>query len=363
MAKKEKRKKKWIKIIPIIVIIGVLCGIGLCIYCVSPVSNESDKVIFKVESGSSTMKIINDLRRDNLIKSRKFAILFIKLNNIETIKAGNFELDRNMSLRKIFTVLTDSSKVKEDTIVLTFNEGKNMRGIVKIITENTKITENDIYNTLSNKEYIKSLMDEYWFLTDDILNENIYYPLEGYLAPDTYEFTKDVEIKEIFKKMLDQEEVILDKYKTSIDASTINIHKVMTLASIAELEGKNINDRKNIVGVLYNRLNNNLPLGSDVTTYYAAKIDMGDRDLYQTEIDSLNPYNTRPMASSGKIPVGPICNPSDDAINATINYTKNSYFYFVADKNGKIYFSTTDSEHTATVQKLKEQGLWYEYEE
>ena len=265
-----------------------------------------------------------------------------------------------MDLKTIFKTISDTNNIKEDTITMTFHEGKNMRGIVKIITDNTSITEEEIRNTLKDKEYIKTLINDYWFLTNDILNDNIYYPLEGYLYPDTYEFSKDATIKDIFKKMLDQEEVVLNKYKAKLDNNT-NIHNIITLASITELEGKTIDDRKNIIGVFYNRLNSNLPLGSDVTTYYAAKVDMGDRDLYQAEIDSDNPYNTRPMSSAGKIPVGPICNPSDDAINATINYTKNDYFYFVADKNSKLYFSKTDGEHTSTIERLKEEGLWFTY--
>ena len=362
MAMKVKKKRRLIKILPFLVILGVLAGIGLCVYCVTPVSMSSDKVLFKVKQGESTMSIINDLRKDNLIKSRKFAILFIKINNIDTIKAGNYELNRNMSLRKIFSIITNSKNIKADTIVMTFHEGKNMRGIVKIITENTKISENDIYNTLADKKYIDSLKEEYWFITDDVLNPNIYYTLEGYLYPDTYEFDKDVSIKGIFKKMLDKEEEVLDKYKTAIDSSNIGIHKTLTLASMAELEGKTLEDRKNIVGVFYNRINNNLPLGSDVTTYYGAKVDMGERDLYQAEIDSPNAYNTRPMSSVGKLPIGPICNPSEDAINAALNWTKNDYFYFVADKNGKVYFSKTDGEHTTTIQNLKNQGLWFDYE-
>lgn len=363
MAKKMKSKKKRriIKLLPIVVIIGVLCGIGLCLYCISPVSSKSEKVEFNIESGTSTTTIINNLKKENLIRSRKFAILFIKINKIDSIKAGDFELDRSMSLRKIFSILTDSKNIKEETINITFNEGKNIRNIVSIITKNTNITENDIYNTLSDKEYIKSLMEEYWFLTDEILNNDIYYPLEGYLAPDTYNFKKDVTIKEIFKKMLDQEEIVLNKYKKEIDSSNFNLHKIITLASIAELEGKKYEDRQDIVGVFVNRLNNNLPLGSDVTSYYAAKIDMGDRDLYQTEIDSTNPYNTRSMSNSGKIPVGPICNPSEDAIKATINYKTNDYFYFVSDKNSNIYFSKTDAEHTAKINELKEKGLWFNY--
>lgn len=355
-----KKRFRLIIIVPIIVIIGVIIGICTCLYLVSPVSSKSKVVTFKVEQGTSTKTIVNNLKDKGLIKSRKFTLIYIKVNKLQTIKAGTFELNKNMDLKTIFKTISDTNNIKEDTITMTFHEGKNMRGIVKIITDNTSITEEEIRNTLKDKEYIKTLINDYWFLTNDILNDNIYYPLEGYLYPDTYEFSKDATIKDIFKKMLDQEEVVLNKYKAKLDNNT-NIHNIITLASITELEGKTIDDRKNIIGVFYNRLNSNLPLGSDVTTYYAAKVDMGDRDLYQAEIDSDNPYNTRPMSSAGKIPVGPICNPSDDAINATINYTKNDYFYFVADKNSKLYFSKTDGEHTSTIERLKEEGLWFTY--
>ncbi len=356
---KKKKNKLIFRLIEIIVIIGVITGIGICFYMVSPVSNKSEKVSFTIKEKTNTREIIDLLKKDRLIKSRKFTLLYVKLNKINNIQHGNFELNRNMGLKDIFKTLT--STPKQATKTITFHEGKNMRGFIKTITEKTNISENDIINTLNDKEYIKSLMEEYWFLTDDILNDNIYYSLEGYLYPDTYEIYEKSTIKDIFKKMLDQEEKVLDKYKTKIDETNLGIHKIITLASIAELEGKSLDDRKNIIGVFYNRLNSNLPLGSDVTTYYAAKVDMGDRDLYQAEIDSANPYNTRPMSSAGKLPVGPICNPSDDAINAAINYTKNSYFYFVADKNGKLYFSETDAEHTSIIEKLKKDGLWFTY--
>ena len=358
---RHKKKKKRIKLLPIIIIIGLIVGIGLCLYLVSPVSTKNDKVIFNIESNTPTVKIIKNLKKKNLIKSEKFTLLFVKLNNYSNIQAGNFELNRNLSLRKIFDILTDSSKIKEDTMTITFKEGKNIRGIVDVIKENTKIDENEIYNTLKDTEYIKSLIEEYWFLTDEILNENIYYPLEGYLSPNTYEFSKKATIKDIFKRMLDQEEIVLDKYKKLMDKEEYSIHKLITLASVAELEGNTLEDRKKIVGVFYNRIHNNIPLGSDVTAYYAAKIDMGDRDLYQDEIISTNPYNTRSMSSAGKLPVGPICNPSEEAIDATLNYTENDYFYFVSDKNGKIYFGKTENEHVKIIEDLKSKGLWFEY--
>ena len=110
-----------------------------------------------------------------------------------------------------------------------------------------------------------------------------------------------------------------------------------------------------------NRIKNNMALGSDVTTYYASKIELGERDLYMSEINSDNPYNTRSAKNAGKLPVGPICNPSKGAIEAAINYTPNDYLYFVADKNMKVYFTKTDAEHNKKIQELKNQGLWFEY--
>ena len=130
---------------------------------------------------------------------------------------------------------------------------------------------------------------------------------------------------------------------------------------MVESEGITLEDRENIAGVFINRMNLGIMLGSDVTTYYAAKIDLGERDLYQSELDSDNLYNTRSQANAGKLPIGPICNPSSEAINAAINYKQNDYLYFVADKNMKIYFNETDGGHTSTVQRLKDEGLWFEY--
>ena len=74
----------------------------------------------------------------------------------------------------------------DETVTITFKEGKNMRYIVSTIAEKTNNTPNDVYNLLKDKDYITSLIDKYWFLTDEIKDEDIYYALEGYLLPDTY---------------------------------------------------------------------------------------------------------------------------------------------------------------------------------
>ena len=153
----------------------------------------------------------------------------------------------------------------------------------------------------------------------------------------------------------------LKPYKDEITKSKYSIHQILTLASIIELEAGKANDRAGVAGVFYNRLKSGWALGSDVTTYYAVKIDLSDRDLKMSEIRDCNSYNTRASCMAGKLPVGPICNPSKGSLVATIEPKNHKYYYFVADKNGKTYFNKTDAEHTSTVARLKREGLWFEY--
>ena len=104
-----------------------------------------------------------------------------------------------------------------------------------------------------------------------------------------------------------------------------------------------------------------MSLGSDVTTYYSIQVDMKERNLYSSEINQYNAYNTRGPNMSGKLPIGPISSISKDALEATLNPANAEYLYFVADSSGKIYFSNTYEEHQQIIKQLQTKGLWYEY--
>ena len=358
------KKFRLIKFIPIIVILIVLTGIGLCLYMVSPTGKSDDKVKFSIEYNTPTTKVIHNLKEEGLIRNETFTKLYVKINKISGINAGDFDLNKGMSLKEIFKELSsDDVYIKGESVTLTFLPGQTFKDYINTISDNLNVDEGEVLNIVNNTEYLNYLINKYWFLTNDILNSDIYYPLEGYLAGDTYEFKKDVTIKEVIEKLLDQEKSILDKYKSGVEKSNYSIHEIMTLASISEKEGKKLEDRKNIVGVFINRLNNGDKLGSDVTTYYSLGLKLYERDLTYDEIITPNAYNTRSDNLAGKLPVGPICNPSKDSIDSVINYTPNDYYYFVSDKNSKIYFTRTIGEHEAKVSELQENGLWFEYDE
>ena len=364
--KTTKRKFKW-WIIPVILVGIILIATGSLIAWyylnIRPVNKEQfDSKTLKIEIGTTNEEIASILEENNIIRNKLAFRIYIKLNKITGFQAGTYIIDKPYELNDIASLLKTGKIYSNETINITFVEGKNMRYIAKIIAQNTENTEEEVYAVLKDKEYINSLIDNYWFITEEINNSNIYYSLEGYLFPDTYQFeSTKVDIKTIFKTMLDKMSTVLDGYKENIDNNKYTVHQILSLASMIELEAKNAEDRAEVSGVFYNRLNKNMSLGSDVTTYYAYKVDMGERDLYMSEINGYNPYNTRGPKMEGKIPVGPISSVGCTSIEAAINPKTTDALYFVADKYGKVYFGKNNAEHEANIQNLKKQGLWFEY--
>ena len=346
----------------------VLIGVGVfflfVIFVISwyfielrPVGKDNT-IDFEIKSGTSTANIVKKLKDQKLINNELAIKIYIFLNNKDSLQAGNYELNQNMSAKDIIDKI-DTGDVKNDNVTLTFKEGKRFINYINDICTAFGYNQNDILNTLNDKDYLNNLISKYWFLTDDILNSKLYYPLEGYLYPDTYTFKHDATIDDIVTKILDNTDAKLSPYKDTIAKSNYSIHQLLTLSSIIELEAKTIDDRKGVSGVFDNRLNDNWTLGSDVTSYYGVHKEMTDA-ITQDELNDCNDYNTRSSCVTG-LPVGPICNPSIDAIDATLNPTASSYYFFVADSNSKVYFSETASDQLSVIATLKSENLWYNY--
>lgn len=331
--------------------------ISVYYYCLSSPSSNSNLETIEIKPGSID-SIGTTLEKEGFIRNKTAFKIYIKITQKSNLKAGTYSLSKDMGVIEIVNILEKGNNYNAKEVQILFKEGLNMRQIAQVIEKNTNNKEEMVYKTLEDKEYLNSLIDKYWFLTEEILNNNIYYALEGYLYPNTYSFkSKDVSIKEIFTTMLNETEKQLEKHKENIKNNKFSVHEILTLASIVELEGVTSEDRKGIASVFYNRLNNKMNLGSDVTTYYGLKINVGDIDDDKLDLNGCNNYNTR-CATYKKLPIGPICNPSIDSINAALNPSNSTNLYFLADKNGKIYFSKTNKEHINTKNKLIKDGLW-----
>ena len=353
--------KKLIKISVIIVLFfALVVAGGITWYFTSLKGTGSEKIEFVVDKNATFSNLGTTLIEKGLIKSELAYKIYIKLNKPSNLKAGTYTLDGSMNIEKIVEILSKGNSYNPNLINVTFKEGLNIRNIATIISENTNNTYDDVLNLLKDENYLNELINTYWFINEDIKNKELYYSLEGYLFPDTYQIDKTWEVKQILKVMLDRMEKELDKHKEKIQNSTYSIHQLLTLASIIELEAGTSNERSGVAGVFYNRLNDGWTLGSDVTTYYAARKTFKE-DLTKSELNECNAYNTRGTCFSG-LPVGPISNPGSESIESVINPTSHNYYYFVADKNGKTYFNTNSYGHASTIAQLKNEGLWYVYE-
>lgn len=358
--KKTVRKfsvRKFLLFLLFLIIILISAVIGTYFFEIGPVSTNKNPKLISIEKGDNFYNISEKLKKNNLIKSELFYKIYLKITKPSGLTIGDYELNETMGTKEIVEILSDSKNQKIDTIKITFREGLNVRGIAQIIQEKTNINSEDFINKIIDKEYIKSIQKDYWFLTDEIFNQQIYYPLEGYLFPDTYEFEKkDLSSETIIKKILDNTEKKFNKYKEQFNNNEMSIHQILTLASLVEQEAVTKEDRALVAGVFYNRLKTNMSLGSDVTTYYAAKKSLKE-SLTNKELTDCNGYNTRCLTMKG-LPVGPIANPSITSIEASLNPSSSDFYYFVADTSKKVYFNKTINEHNQTIAKLKKEGKW-----
>lgn len=349
--------KKFALFLIVLIIFAVVAFLGLYKLQTTAVSNNTEPVSVTVDKGSNYFTISKVLKEKKLIKSEFFYKIFVKLHQPDSLAVGTYELNQAMSVAEIVETLANKSNQKDTTVKLTFREGLNVSQMAKIIEQKTGIKADEFINKVNDESYIDTLISKYWFITDEVKNPEIYYDLEGYLFPDTYLFEKDeLNLDKILDKILTNTEKKLTSLKSEVENSGYTAHQILTLASLIELEAVTDSDRAKVAGVFYNRLDNKWSLGSDVTTYYAAKKSMTE-SLTKTELNSCNGYNTRCTSMKG-LPVGPIDNPSLSSIKAALEPTESDYYYFVADSEKKVYFTKNANEHDAIIAKLKKEGKW-----
>jgi len=336
----------------LIIILGVLLTIFLFlgIYGYSslkPVASKSDEVTFVVKPGTNKIDIVKNLKKAGLIRNEYVSLAYVFFFGTSNLQAGTYIIDRADSTSEILTqIALGNTKEVPATVRITFVEGKRFVDYAKLISNNFAIEYDDIIAKGEDEEYLKKLIDKYWFLDDSILDSDIYYPLEGYLAPNTYEFYQNTTIENILEKLLDQMNELLVPYKDMIENSGYSVHEVLTMASIIEKEALNAEDRKVVSQVIYTRLEKQMTLGMDVTAYYGVFKDMTE-EITGADLNNYNPYNTRHKNFLG-LPIGAICNPSSESINAALNPSDTDYVYSFADINtGKVYFAKTYEEFKA----------------
>ena len=313
--------------------------------------HDEELVTINIPTGTGASQIVEILDENGFVKNKFCAKVHVKLNGYDSLQANSYVFTKDMSIPEIFEVINtgDFNYLSKNTI--TIIEGSTVPQAAEAIAEKLPYTKEEILNKWADTDYLKTLIDEYWFLTDDILDNGIMFPLEGYIYPETY-FVTDAEptIETITIMFLDKADEELTKRKAKIDKCGMSVHELLALASVVQNESLFEKDIPKIAGVFYNRLEQDMPLQSDITVLYALQEKRVDVTYADLEVDS--PYNTYMYAG---IPIGPVCGVAGYALDATLDYEESDYLYFFATKDGEVLYSKTLAEHEKTVND----NLWY----
>jgi len=318
---------------------------------VGPVGETSAVVISK----GDTLTVVSDqLFEKGLIKNQLVFENYAKFVKLTDFKVGTFYVDFGSDVKTILTTLNDASKARPTDVVVTIIPGDWAKQIAENLASKVyDVSAEELLELWNSEEYIRSLMDEYSVLTEEIFeNKNeVRVLLEGYLMPETYFMNPLASADSLTRRILNQTQKVYDDNKALFDNFGMSVHDVITFASVIQFEAGKESDMKLISQVFINRMNIGMRLQSSVTVCYALyEYDSWkDCESYDNQtIDSK--YNT--YLYSG-LPVGPITNPSKLAILSTVQPTANDYYFFLADVygDGTVYYAETYAEHLANIKK------------
>lgn len=347
------RKIVYILTIGILIVAGILAisGYNYVSAGLKPLDRNDKKLVqVEVPSGSSNRQIGDILEDGDVIRDGMVFNFYTKFKNLTNFQAGYYQFSPNMTLDQISKELQQggSAEPLDDASKLTVPEGYDVDKIASLIAKKTDFKKEDFIKVMKDEKFFDQLKNQYPELLTDAGNaKDVRYRLEGYLFPATYNVHKNRSLEDLVTQMVDTTNQVLTPYYSKIKEKGLNVQEVMTLASLVEKEGVTQSDRKKIAQVFFNRIDQQMPLQSDISILYALGEHKEVVTIKDTQVDS--PYNLYTNAGYGP---GPFDNPSQEAILAVLDPTENDYIYFVADiSTGKVYYAKTYEEHMELVEK------------
>ena len=318
-------------------LLSALAGLmGTWILVHQPAAVQAPEQVVQVNRGAGLRQIAVQLHEAGVIRHPLPFVLFAKVQGMAPrLQAGEYVLSASMSPAEILDALY-LGKVRHH--VFTVPEGATLRDIAVLVESAGLGSGESVIELGSDPAFIASL--------------GLSVPtLEGYLFPDTYFLTRDMEVADLLAVMV---ETLDRSYPPDIAGKAEELgfskHDVMTLASLIEKEAQLDAERELISAVFHNRLRRGMRLQCDSTVIYALGDDF-DGNLRKVDLKIDSPYNTYRY---GGLPPGPIASPGSRSIAAAVSPADVTYLYFVATRqDGAHHFSKTLKEHNRAVRRYQ----------
>lgn len=279
-------------------------------------------VVFEVRPGEGFASVNGRLYNQGIIHSAKLFHRYAQVQGVMTkFKAGKFEIKEGSTMMGVIDTLVNGTPILNR---VTIPEGKNLYEIAALL-EQASITK--------AKDFIIAAKDQQFMQELNIPANRV----EGYLYPDTYQFTDNSAAKDVIRAVV--------KHFHAKTAELNLTHDDVILASMVEKETGAAWERSRIAGVFANRLKKKMRLQSDPTTIYGVW-ETFDGNLRRSHLQETTPYNTYRIPA---LPAGPICNPGLEALKAAISPEPHEFLYFVSKNDGTHIFTKNYKDHLKAV--------------
>ena len=311
----------------IILLLAVFGALGWLAWAVfTPVTPMGQKFVL-LRPGYSTRKIASELKAAGVIENERAFLIWHSFHRKRSMKAGEYLFEKTATLADIHDRLAHGD-IFVHTVVIP--EGYTMFDIAQAVEQ---------AGLGSQEEFLRVAMSG-TDLIQDVSPEA--RSLEGYLFPDTYEFTRTQSVREIVAVMVHHFRQVANAI-----GLTSEVHPTVIMASIVEKETANANERPMVASVYYNRLTKRMALDADPSVIYAELLaGVYQGALHHADLQVNSPYNTYRYPG---LPPGPIGNPGRSALEAAMHPAKSDYLYFVSDGQGHHRFARNLQEHNKNV--------------
>lgn len=319
---------------------GLLTFGVLNMYFFSPADAHSNEAVsFFVDRGANLKTVAKKLETQGLVNNWASVYYTYQFQRTKgdggdnlVIFPGEYILSRNLNPRQILQAFIDK---KVNYRVVTIPEGSNLTQVADLLSGTQLTTKEQVLAALGSRALLMQLQ--------------IPESFEGYLFPNTYQFTYPESAEEMVQRMVKEGQMAInpDWYERATEL-TFSFHQIITLASIIEKETGDPSERALISAVFHNRLRIGMPLQSDPTVIYG--IPNFDGNLTKDHLKTDSPYNT--YMRNG-LPPTPICNPGLASIEAALYPADSDFLYFVSRNDGTHAFAPNYKEHQKNVQQYQ----------
>jgi UPF0755 protein len=314
----------------LLLLVALAAGGWLAWALKSPLTPDGQKFVL-LRPGYTTRRIANELQAAGVIRNARAFVFWHYLHRKHSLKAGEYLFDKTANGIDVHNRLARGD-IYVHTVVIP--EGFTMFDIAAAIQDAGLGSSQDFLNVATSGTALISDLDP------DAKT------LEGYLFPNTYEFTRTQTMQEMAAAMVKQfRQVTREIGLSSTEQQTI--HQAVTMASIIEKETGTADERPVVASIYYNRLAKNMALQADPSVIYAEELQgTYSGALHHADMQYKSAYNTYTHPG---LPPGPIANPGKTSLQAAMHPAVTNYFYFVADGNGHHRFAHTLEEHNQNV--------------